>query len=769
MGYITKTVFFSLFALGLLMAGTSPALATAPYLSLADTGSGNVNLMVSNAAINSSIQLSYTQSGSTLATTINNFGATNGSGYYSTSFNGSAYGISSGSQVYVTVAGQQSNIVQYNSGSSCGYYGCGSFTLSQTNVNLNAGQSAAVYGNGVSSIAVNSNSNPAAVSYSINGSQLNLYGQSNGSSTLSVCTTYYPSQCINLYVTVGGGTVGGLTFNPSSLSLASGQSSTVSISSGVNMSAYPPYVSSNSNSNAVSASVSNNQLYVTGMNTGSSTITVCLSGGSTCGSINVTVSGSYYPVSFSQNNITLNAGQSQSVNIYGTGSSGSYYISSNSNSNAVSASISGTSVYLTANNAGSANISVCQSANSSCGILYVTVSGGSGSLSLSQTNVNLSAGQSATVYAYGQPNIYISNNTNSGVVTASVSGSQISLYGNNAGSSTVTVCANSASQCGYIYVTVGGGTVGGLTFNPSSLSLASGQSSTVSISSGVNMSAYPPYVSSNSNSNAVSASVSNNQLYVTGMNTGSSTITVCLSGGSTCGSINVTVNGYNNGNLSFTTTNLPQPAVGQYYSQQLQVTGGTAPYTFTIISGAIPAGMSLTSGGQLIGSPLNTAAAYFTVRATDIYGRSQTANFTLVPVGGSSGGNAYSNGMLINENGTVYIVYKNTKTGFASAYAFLGFGFSFNNVVAAGNTGLANSGYIVRTSQAAHPWGSWIKSGNTIYFVHEAGLIPISDYNIFLNNGGKDNLVVPANSYDFALPMLPIMTMNDYRLNTALR
>jgi hypothetical protein len=128
------------------------------------------------------------------------------------------------------------------------------------------------------------------------------------------------------------------------------------------------------------------------------------------------------------------------------------------------------------------------------------------------------------------------------------------------------------------------------------------------------------------------------------------------------------------------------------------------------------------------------------------------------------GSSTYRNGQLISENGTVYIVYKNTKTGFISAYVFNGLGYSFNQVVNVGYTGLLDSGYTVSSKDASHPWGAWIKSGHTVYFVHELGLIPVPSYDVFLNNNGQDNLVVSANSYDFVRPMLSPMVYNDSRL-----
>jgi hypothetical protein len=128
------------------------------------------------------------------------------------------------------------------------------------------------------------------------------------------------------------------------------------------------------------------------------------------------------------------------------------------------------------------------------------------------------------------------------------------------------------------------------------------------------------------------------------------------------------------------------------------------------------------------------------------------------------GASIYKNGMLIKEGNTIYIVYRNSKTGFANLSAFKGFGFKLANVITALNTGLVSSGYTITTANASHPWGSWIKSGNTVYFVHENGLVPVPDMGVFTNNGGMEANIVPANIKDFTLPILSVMVNDDNRL-----
>lgn len=66
---------------------------------------------------------------------------------------------------------------------------------------------------------------------------------------------------------------------------------------------------------------------------------------------------------------------------------------------------------------------------------------------------------------------------------------------------------------------------------------------------------------------------------------------------------------------------LPNGAVGTPYSQTVSATGGTAPYTFSVSSGALPAGLVLdTATGVINGTPTTAATSNFTVTAADASG-----------------------------------------------------------------------------------------------------------------------------------------------------
>jgi hypothetical protein len=55
--------------------------------------------------------------------------------------------------------------------------------------------------------------------------------------------------------------------------------------------------------------------------------------------------------------------------------------------------------------------------------------------------------------------------------------------------------------------------------------------------------------------------------------------------------------------LSIGTGSLSNGTVGVTYSQTLSVTGGSSPYTWSAVSGTLPAGLSLSSSGVISGTP----------------------------------------------------------------------------------------------------------------------------------------------------------------------
>jgi sugar lactone lactonase YvrE len=89
------------------------------------------------------------------------------------------------------------------------------------------------------------------------------------------------------------------------------------------------------------------------------------------------------------------------------------------------------------------------------------------------------------------------------------------------------------------------------------------------------------------------------------LNNSSVTQTIAVSGTATA----VTV--------TLSPSSLSAPVLGTLYNVSLSASGGTSPYTFTILSGSLPAGLSLSTSGVLSGTPTAAGSFTFTVQAQD--------------------------------------------------------------------------------------------------------------------------------------------------------
>jgi len=82
--------------------------------------------------------------------------------------------------------------------------------------------------------------------------------------------------------------------------------------------------------------------------------------------------------------------------------------------------------------------------------------------------------------------------------------------------------------------------------------------------------------------------------------------------------------------LSVTTTSLPNGQVNHAYSATLSASGGTAPLSWKVSSGALPAGLTLASNGAISGTPTVAAAATpITFTVSDSSTTAQTKDVTL--------------------------------------------------------------------------------------------------------------------------------------------
>ncbi len=526
----------------LLSLATAAGAITTTTLTLSSTGGDAVRLTITGSP-NSAVQLSFLPVGAVSVTSIA-FGTTDSNGNFSTSISSGGYGIPAGSPVYVAISGVQSATMLWPTYASL-------LSLSQTNLQLAVGQSVILSGSEALILAANSLS--SAIAAAISGSQATITGISSGTGTVTLCGANVG--CVPVAVQVGGQAgQTQITFNKNNLALNSKESQTVYVYGGSN-NGYN--IKSNSNGSAVSASISGASNIVSlyaNETPGVAAIVICsVESSSNCATLNVTTLNTYSAtLSFSQNNLSLLPGVTQSVTVSG-GPNNNYYISANSNSGVVQATLAANVLTVVGgSNAGPAVITVCStSVNNNCGNLNVTTTTTPATptattLAFSQNVVTVPQGETTNVTVTGGSGTgySISSNSSPAVATASISGASnvISLYGSTLGSTIVAVCsAGESATCASLYVTVGTALVP-IYFSQNNLSLSPGEKAIISISGGAGSG---KVVADNSNSNVASAalSASSDVVVVTGGNAaGSTEIKICSSLYNTnCATLNVRV------------------------------------------------------------------------------------------------------------------------------------------------------------------------------------------------------------------------------------
>jgi uncharacterized protein YhjY with autotransporter beta-barrel domain len=199
------------------------------------------------------------------------------------------------------------------------------------------------------------------------------------------------------------------------------------------------------------------------------------------------------------------------------------------------------------------------------------------------------------------------------------------------GSSTFTIQAtDSANDTGSRSYTVNIGT-NSLTVNPANLpngTQGTPYGQTVSASNGtgpytfaVTAGALPAGLALNANTGAISGTPSANgvstftiQATDAGANTGSRAYSVTIGAAP----------------LAINPASLPPATQGTAYNQTIVASGGTAPYSYAIVGGALPAGLALNAAtGVISGTPTVNGAFGFTVQATDATPNTGTRAYTL--------------------------------------------------------------------------------------------------------------------------------------------
>ncbi len=122
-----------------------------------------------------------------------------------------------------------------------------------------------------------------------------------------------------------------------------------------------------------------------------------------------------------------------------------------------------------------------------------------------------------------------------------------------------------------------------------------------------------------------------------------------------------------------TTTALPAATTGAAYSAAVDSSGGTAPFTWAVTAGALPAGVSLGANGgpsvTLQGTPQEPGTASFTLSATDANGAVATAALSLAVAAPPPTRGGYD---LVGSDGGVFVLPEGATTGFYGSLPGLG-------------------------------------------------------------------------------------------------
>ncbi len=89
--------------------------------------------------------------------------------------------------------------------------------------------------------------------------------------------------------------------------------------------------------------------------------------------------------------------------------------------------------------------------------------------------------------------------------------------------------------------------------------------------------------------------------------------------------------------LDITTGSTPNGSTTARYTQTLDAAGGVSPYTWTLSNGALPDGLSLSSGGVISGQPTTAGTFNFTVQVSDSAGSRASKSFVITITAAPSG------------------------------------------------------------------------------------------------------------------------------------
>jgi hypothetical protein len=179
--------------------------------------------------------------------------------------------------------------------------------------------------------------------------------------------------------------------------------------------------------------------------------------------------------------------------------------------------------------------------------------------------------------------------------------------------------------------------------------------------------------------------------------------------------------------VTITTTSLPNGTVQTAYSATLQATGGTSPYTWSVSTGSLPAGLNLASAtGAISGTPTTAGTSSFTIQVADSAGNKASAGLTITINSGTGGtmpqfGHVF---IVIGENSAYSQTYNSTTmpylTSLANQYG-LATKYWSDTHPSIGNYEVLTAGQIFTNNDKDTPSSLPLSGDNIAFEVQQAG------------------------------------------------
>src|SRR5437016_3759085 len=241
-------------------------------------------------------------------------------------------------------------------------------------------------------------------------------------------------------------------------------------------------------------------------------------------------------------------------------------------------------------------------------------------------------GTAPLTYQWKKNNVAISGATSSAYTTAATTSSD------NGAQFTVVVsnAAGSATSSAAMLTVSAAAVAPSITMQPLSQTVTAGQPASFSVTA-----AGTAPLSYQWNKNGAAISGATSSTYATAATTSSDngaqfTVDVSNTAGSvTSAGATLTVNAASSP-LQVTITQLPGGAMASSYNAALSASGGSSPYTWSLLSGALPNGLSVNVGGTISGTPILTGSFSFTVQVQDAKGATASSSSLTITISNGS-------------------------------------------------------------------------------------------------------------------------------------